>query len=146
MVQYLGSEISTSSFAMYTSSFAVLLQALVLICFSSFADYGMLLSIDYNRSASQTDKLSRPIPQENAHVYLLRRITRQLSFHLHLAITILPGPSSSHHRRHKSRLFLCFDECLLAITSRQPPRQQHSSETVFERRRHGRRTRKPQPS
>ncbi|RAR13431.1 autophagy-related protein 22-1 [Stemphylium lycopersici] len=40
MVQYLGSEISTSSLAMYTSSFAVLLQALVLICFSSFADYG----------------------------------------------------------------------------------------------------------
>lgn len=40
MVRYLGLEMSTSSLALYTSSAAVLLQALVLICFSSFADHG----------------------------------------------------------------------------------------------------------
>jgi len=41
IVKYLGKDMSTSSFAMYTFSTAVLLQALVLICFSSFADHGM---------------------------------------------------------------------------------------------------------
>lgn len=41
MVKYLGRDMSTSSFAMYTFSTAVLIQALVLICFSSFADHGM---------------------------------------------------------------------------------------------------------
>ncbi|KAI4962119.1 hypothetical protein J4E86_001151 [Alternaria arbusti] len=40
MVRYLGRDMSTSSFAMYTFSTAVLLQAVVLICFSSFADHG----------------------------------------------------------------------------------------------------------
>ncbi|KAH9866013.1 hypothetical protein J1614_008577 [Plenodomus biglobosus] len=40
MIELLGKEMSTSSFAMYTSSAAVLMQALVLICFSSFADHG----------------------------------------------------------------------------------------------------------
>ncbi|KAG9380716.1 ATG22 multi-domain protein [Pyrenophora tritici-repentis] len=39
IVRYLGKDMSTSSFAMYTFSTAVLLQALVLICFSSFADH-----------------------------------------------------------------------------------------------------------
>jgi UMF1 family MFS transporter len=43
MVKYLGREMSTSSFAMYTSSTAVLMQAVVLILFSSFADHGMSL-------------------------------------------------------------------------------------------------------
>jgi UMF1 family MFS transporter len=41
MVKYLGREISTSSFAMYTFSTAVLIQAVVLVLFSSFADHGM---------------------------------------------------------------------------------------------------------
>jgi UMF1 family MFS transporter len=40
MVTYLGLQMSTSSLALYTSSAAVLLQALVLVCLSSFADYG----------------------------------------------------------------------------------------------------------
>ncbi|KAI8943060.1 hypothetical protein NX059_001097 [Plenodomus lindquistii] len=52
MITFAGREMSTSSFAMYTSSAAVLLQALVLICFSSFADHGpyrkkMLLTFAY---------------------------------------------------------------------------------------------------
>ncbi|KAI1676520.1 hypothetical protein KJE20_13769, partial [Pyrenophora tritici-repentis] len=46
IVRYLGKDMSTSSFAMYTFSTAVLLQALVLICFSSFADHGKSLSSD----------------------------------------------------------------------------------------------------
>ncbi|RMZ70419.1 MFS transporter family [Pyrenophora seminiperda CCB06] len=44
MIHYLGKEMSTSSFAMYTFSAAVLMQAIVLICASSFADYGTLSS------------------------------------------------------------------------------------------------------
>ncbi|KAJ4351644.1 Autophagy protein 22 [Didymosphaeria variabile] len=40
IVRFLGSEVTTTSFAMYTTSAAVLFQAITLICFSSFADYG----------------------------------------------------------------------------------------------------------
>lgn len=45
MINFLGSDISTSSFAMYTFSAAVLVQALTLICFSSFADHGKLIAL-----------------------------------------------------------------------------------------------------
>lgn len=41
MITFLGGDISSSSFAMYTSSAAVLVQAIMLIVGSSFADYGM---------------------------------------------------------------------------------------------------------
>ncbi|KAF2851601.1 autophagy-related protein-like protein 22 [Plenodomus tracheiphilus IPT5] len=52
MIRVMGKEMSTSSFAMYTFSTAVLIQAFVLVCFSSFADYGpyrkkMLLTFAY---------------------------------------------------------------------------------------------------
>ena len=40
MITFLGKTISTSSFAMYTFSVAVLVQAVTLVCFSSFADHG----------------------------------------------------------------------------------------------------------
>ncbi|OCK85661.1 autophagy-related protein 22-2 [Lepidopterella palustris CBS 459.81] len=40
IVTLFGSEITTASFAMYTSSLAVLVQAIALISFSSFADHG----------------------------------------------------------------------------------------------------------
>lgn len=40
IVRPFGSDMTTASFAMYTSSIAVLVQALSLISFSSFADYG----------------------------------------------------------------------------------------------------------
>jgi UMF1 family MFS transporter len=44
MVTLLGKTMSTSSFAMYTFSAAVLVQAVTLVCFSSFADHGMSFS------------------------------------------------------------------------------------------------------
>ncbi|KAF2250766.1 autophagy-related protein 22-1 [Trematosphaeria pertusa] len=52
IVKFLGAEITTASFAMYTSSAAVLVQAVTLVCFSSFADHGpyrkkMLLAFAY---------------------------------------------------------------------------------------------------
>ncbi|KAH7380510.1 autophagy-related protein 22-1 [Phaeosphaeria sp. MPI-PUGE-AT-0046c] len=52
MVHFLGKEMSTSSFAMYTFSAAVLVQAIMLVCGSSFADYGpyrkkMLITFAY---------------------------------------------------------------------------------------------------
>ncbi|KAF2643756.1 autophagy-related protein-like protein 22 [Massarina eburnea CBS 473.64] len=40
IVSFLGREVTTTSFAMYTTSAAVLVQAVTLICFSSFADHG----------------------------------------------------------------------------------------------------------
>lgn len=40
VISLFGGEITTASFAMYTFSVAVLLQAIVLVSFSSFADYG----------------------------------------------------------------------------------------------------------
>lgn len=40
MVRLLGKDLSTSSFSLYTFSAAVLVQAVVLILFSSFADHG----------------------------------------------------------------------------------------------------------
>jgi len=41
IIRPLGSEITTASFAMYTFSLAVLIQALTLVSFSSFADHGV---------------------------------------------------------------------------------------------------------
>lgn len=41
IVRFLGSDMTTASFAMYTFSAAVLVQAITLVCFSSFADHGM---------------------------------------------------------------------------------------------------------
>ena len=41
MVSVLGLQINTASFAMYTFSVAVLIQALTLVSFSALADYGM---------------------------------------------------------------------------------------------------------
>lgn len=42
MVPVFGLEVNTASFAMYTFSLAVLIQALTLISFSALADYGMV--------------------------------------------------------------------------------------------------------
>ncbi|KAF2654032.1 autophagy-related protein 22-1 [Lophiostoma macrostomum CBS 122681] len=52
IVHFLGSDITTASFAMYTFSAAVLAQAITLVCFSSFADHGpyrkkMLMTFAY---------------------------------------------------------------------------------------------------
>ena len=41
IVNVLGAEITTSSFAMYTFSLAVFVQALALVSFSSVADHGL---------------------------------------------------------------------------------------------------------
>lgn len=40
IVRFMGSDVTTTSFAMYTTSAAVLVQAITLVCFSSFADHG----------------------------------------------------------------------------------------------------------
>lgn len=40
MIRLLGKDLSTSSFSLYTFSAAVLVQAIVLVLFSSFADHG----------------------------------------------------------------------------------------------------------
>ena len=43
IIHIFGGEMTTASFAMYTFSLAVFVQALSLICFSSVADYGKYL-------------------------------------------------------------------------------------------------------
>jgi len=45
VVPVFGLEINTASFAMYTFSLAVLIQALTLISFSALADYGMVTKV-----------------------------------------------------------------------------------------------------
>lgn len=40
VIYLLGARVNTASFAMYTFSLAVFIQALVLVSFSSMADYG----------------------------------------------------------------------------------------------------------
>lgn len=50
VINVLGAEITTASFAMYTFSMAVFIQALALISFSSVADYGKLYSLPANRN------------------------------------------------------------------------------------------------
>ncbi|KAH4798801.1 autophagy-related protein [Parastagonospora nodorum] len=57
MIKILNSTISTSSFAMYTFSAAVIVQAVTLVCFSSFADHGpyrkkMLMAFAYTGSVA----------------------------------------------------------------------------------------------
>ncbi|KAF2262984.1 autophagy-related protein-like protein 22 [Lojkania enalia] len=57
IVHFLGRDVTTASFAMYTLSAAVLVQALTLACFSSFADHGpyrkkMLLTFAYTGSVA----------------------------------------------------------------------------------------------
>lgn len=42
VVGILGLQVNTASFAMYTFSLAVLIQALTLVSFSALADYGMI--------------------------------------------------------------------------------------------------------
>lgn len=46
LVGLLGLQINTASFAMYTFSLAVLVQALTLVSFSALADYGMIAHQD----------------------------------------------------------------------------------------------------
>jgi UMF1 family MFS transporter len=54
IIYLFGGEVTTASFAMYTFSLAVLVQALSLISFSSVADYGMCpyLCVSFHRLTS----------------------------------------------------------------------------------------------
>jgi UMF1 family MFS transporter len=75
VTKFLGAEVTTASFAMYTTSAAVLTQAATLVCFSSFADYGVystpvLLNVTNSRLID-----SRSLPQKNApHICIHRRL------------------------------------------------------------------------
>ena len=70
MVHFLGKTTTTSSFAMYTFSAAVFVQALVLISFSSVADYGESIPIV---SMPLADLETRPIQKETASSLLAPR-------------------------------------------------------------------------
>lgn len=58
IINFLGSDITTASFAMYTFSAAVLVQAVTLICLSSFADYGMYFSQNSRNSNPTRNSIS----------------------------------------------------------------------------------------
>jgi UMF1 family MFS transporter len=45
VIRVFGTEVTTASFAMYTFSVAVFVQALVLVSFSSVADHGEVASV-----------------------------------------------------------------------------------------------------
>ena len=47
LIKFLGAEMTTSSFVMYTSSIAVFVQALTLVSLSTFADHGELSHYRY---------------------------------------------------------------------------------------------------
>ena len=55
MVGVMGLQINTASFAMYTFSLAVLIQALTLISFSALADYGREIGRHTARHATQAN-------------------------------------------------------------------------------------------
>lgn len=63
IVNFLGSDIATSSFAMYSFSAAVLVQAITLICLSSFADHGMLSSLLFLLRTETNQNLTKNIPE-----------------------------------------------------------------------------------
>lgn len=126
MVRYLGLEMSTSSLALYTSSAAVLLQALVLICFSSFADHGKYshsLSCFTATKECFLTRFNRAIPKEYAHVYILHWVAGELSVPLRFAISVLRRACPGHHGRRVSRMFICLAKRLFAIACCQSSRQ-----------------------
>jgi UMF1 family MFS transporter len=71
MVTLLGKDISTSSFSLYTSSASVLVQAITLVCLSSFADHGKLV---LSRDIKLLTGDCRTESQEDAHDVRLHRI------------------------------------------------------------------------
>lgn len=73
VVHPFGREVSTASYAMYTFSAAVLVQALVLVSFSAVADHGKFSSMQAMQDQSLTI-IARYISQEVSSRIWLRRI------------------------------------------------------------------------
>jgi hypothetical protein len=97
MVTLLGKTMSTSSFAMYTFAAAVLVQALTLVCFSSFADHGMFV---FQLLILSRGFLLLKQPRNFSHVMLTLskdHIARSPSCYLH-TLVLLPAVSSSSSR------------------------------------------------
>ena len=112
VVNVLGAEITTSSFAMYTFSLAVFVQALALVSFSSVADHGELLVC-----SETVIKLmnSRQLPEEAAAGIWLYRC--------YYLDAVSPGcpqdiPDRVHlgyHRSNMSRFLLRHPQLVLTI-------------------------------
>lgn len=126
MTTFLGKKMSTSSFAMYTFSAAVMVQAVTLVCFSSFADHGMYLlgsllwrlkcAHDPSRPGilKQPGRLQkyRPVSQENAPDLCIHGLHRQCSIHLHHIFSLLPRARAGHPGCDKPWLFLRATKCI----------------------------------
>jgi UMF1 family MFS transporter len=62
VAKFLGVEVTTASFAMYTTSAAVLTQAITLVCFSSFADHGAFNPFEFINVKNSSLMDSRTVP------------------------------------------------------------------------------------
>ena len=105
IIHIFGGEMTTASFAMYTFSLAVLVQALSLISFSSVADYGKSF-----RSFIFCHKLTR-------FRYLSQEVPSWIRVHWCHNLDALPPycskslslrSSSSDHRSHLPRILSCY--------------------------------------
>jgi hypothetical protein len=108
VIHVLGAEITTSSFAMYTFSIAVLIQALALISFSPVADHGKCWT-----ASKMTSLIShRPLPKE-ATTWIW--VHGRCLFH-----ALSPGipkyipcwTTLGYYRSHMSRIFICDPQLL----------------------------------
>jgi hypothetical protein len=104
IIHIFGSEVTTASFAMYTFSLAVLVQALSLISFSSVADYGIYL---YLRVSFLRLTNFRTLPQE---ISAWLRVYRRHHFNAlppHRTEDISSGAYPCYYRSHMPRFISC---------------------------------------
>lgn len=105
VVRVLGIELTTSSFALYTFSVSVFIQALVFVSFSSIADHGKFLTLLHTkRRLISISKLSK----EAAHGIWLYGSHLLHVLDLHRPTDIRPGISPRSHWGDLSWLLFCY--------------------------------------
>lgn len=118
IIHFFGGEMTTASFAMYTFSLAVFVQALSLICFSSVADYGkncILYSII--RRLTRSRKLSQE-PACRLWLYWCHNLD---AVSLRHPQNIFSWASLGNHRSHVPWVVLCHFELILTSPRLESP-------------------------
>lgn len=134
VVTIMGIEVTTSSFAMYTFSFAVLVQAVALVSFSAVADHGQLSNPLRMVFADDLRQL-----QEKALARIrLHRSHIIYAVSLCCARDILRSPHTGHRRSDLSRFVLRCAQLLLTTSRWQPPRSPRRRNAPFFINSHGR--------
>jgi len=101
VVHILGATINTSSFALYTSSLAVLVQALVLISISAIADHGGLALRILPTSILISNR--RELQEEVSDPTSMARSCVVHAIHLHIPQHVPSRTHPDNHKRHLSR-------------------------------------------